>query len=126
MSGLIRLAAALLLAASLHAATARAADTVAGSVPSAKTLYVDGPSGRYLVDGTWLRRLDPDNLGLGQAWQNQSSTSDWTPTAVPNAWNAGDDSLASYIGSVGWYRKDFRLPPGAADRDDAWLHAITG
>ena len=42
MSGLIRLAAALLLAASLHAATARAADTVAGSVPSAKTLYVDG------------------------------------------------------------------------------------
>ena len=117
MSGLIRLAAALLLAASLQAATARAADTVAGSVPSAKTLYVDGPSGRYLVDGTWLRRLDPDNLGLGQAWQNQSSTSDWTATAVPNAWNAGDDSLASYIGSVGWYRKDFRLPPGAADRE---------
>ena len=34
----------------------------------------------------------------------------WAPTTVPNASNAGDFSNASYLGSVHWYRKDFRLP----------------
>ena len=29
---------------------------------------------------------------------------------VPNVWNLGDDSPASMIGGVGWYRKDFSLP----------------
>ena len=31
---------------------------------------------------------------------------------VPNAWNATDESDASFLGGVGWYRKDFRLPRG--------------
>ena len=28
------------------------------STPSPKTLYKTGPSGRYLIDGTWLFKLD--------------------------------------------------------------------
>ena len=119
MPKLARLCASLLAVAALPLASAQAADIPAAAVPSAKTLYADGPSGRFLVDGTWLRRLDPSSVGLAQGWQKQTSSSDWTPTEVPNAWNAGDDSMASYLGSVGWYRKDFRLPPGAPDR--SWV-----
>ena len=119
MPRLVRLCLALIAIAALPVTTAQAAESAGGAVPSAKTLYTDGPSGRYLVDGSWLRRLDPNNVGLGQGWQKQSSETDWTSTKVPNAWNAGDDSLTSYLGSVGWYRKDFQLPPGAADR--SWV-----
>jgi len=119
MPKLARLCAALLAVAALPIASAQAADSPAAAVPSAKTLYTDGPSGRFLVDGTWLRRLDPNNVGVGEGWQKQTSSADWTPTAVPNAWNAGDDSMTSYLGSVGWYRKEFRLPPGATDR--SWV-----
>ena len=37
---------------------------------------------------------------------------------MPNVWNLGDDSPASMIGGVGWYRKDFSLPE--ASRALAW------
>jgi beta-glucuronidase len=119
MPKLARLCAALLAVAALPVAGAQAAESSAGAVPSQKTLYTDGPSGRYLVDGTWLRRLDPNNVGLAQSWQKQTAAADWTATAVPNAWNAGDDSIGSYLGSVGWYRKEFRLPAGNPGR--SWV-----
>jgi beta-glucuronidase len=38
---------------------------------------------------------------------------------VPNAWNAQDESLASFMGTVGWYRKDFRLP--SSSRRLSWV-----
>ena len=79
-----------------------------------KTLYETGPSGRYLVGGTWLFRADPADQGLRGRWQSGASTSGWAPTTVPNAWNAHDFSNASMAGSVGWYRKDFRLPSSSA------------
>jgi beta-glucuronidase len=79
-------------------------------VPSAKTLYHDGPSGRYLMDGTWYFRLDGADQGVRQRFYKQSSTAGWSKVTVPNVWNAGDDSQASMQGSVGWYRKDFELP----------------
>ena len=80
------------------------------STPTAGALYDTGPSGRFLVGGTWLYRADPSDAGLGLAWQRDAGGDGWTPVQVPNAWNATDESLASYLGSVGWYRKDFRLP----------------
>jgi beta-glucuronidase len=83
---------------------------VAADVPSAKTLYHDGPSGRFLVDGKWYFRLDNADQGVRRRFYRQSSTSGWTPVTVPNVWNAGDDSESSMRGSVGWYRKDFELP----------------
>jgi len=96
-----------------------AAHAQSASVPSAKTLYQAGPSGRFLMDGQWLFRLDPEDVGLRQRFKDQSSTTGWGPTTVPNAWNATDESLESFQGSVGWYRKDFRLP--SAEKALSWV-----
>ena len=82
----------------------------AADVPSKKTLYDDGPGGRFLMDGQWLFRLDAGDQGLRQRFYRQRSTAGWGPVAVPSVWNVGDDSEASMRGSVGWYRKDFELP----------------
>jgi glycosyl hydrolase family 2 len=84
---------------------ARAAD-----VPSNKTLYADGPSGRYLMDGQWLFRLDSADDGVKQRFMRQTGTDGWKPVTVPNVWNLGDPSNASMAGGIGWYRKDFELP----------------
>jgi beta-glucuronidase len=94
-----------LLALTLVPAAAHAAD-----VPSKKTLYADGPTGRFLVDGQWHFRLDATDQGVRQHWERTRSTAGWTPVTVPNAWNVGDDSDASMRGSIGWYRKDFEVP----------------
>ncbi|HKG03871.1 MAG TPA: glycoside hydrolase family 2 TIM barrel-domain containing protein [Conexibacter sp.] len=87
--------------------------------PSARPHAIEGQDGRYLLDGSWLKRLDPTDVGLAQRLYAQSSTDGWTTTTVPNAWNAGDDSPASFLGSVAWYRKDFRLP--SRERALAWI-----
>jgi beta-glucuronidase len=100
-------------ALALAAAPATAQSIV--STPSAKTLYKNGPSGRFLMDGTWLRKLD--NRASGP--QRERGTAGWTRVTVPNAWNAGDNSDASFAGGVGWYRKDFRLPSNA--RNLSWV-----
>lgn len=108
-------------------ATARAATPVPGGTaapygvetPSARPHAIEGQDGRYLLGGTWLMRLDPTDAGLGQRLYAQSSTDGWTATTVPSAWNAGDDSQASFLGSVAWYRKDFRLP--SRGRALAWI-----
>ena len=70
------------------------------------------------MDGQWLFRLDPGNKGLGSGWNRSSSRAGWSSVKVPNVWNLGDDSPASMIGGVGWYRKDFSLPE--ASRALAW------
>jgi beta-glucuronidase len=114
-SRLILLAAAALALIAAAPATAHAAATK----PSAKTLYRDGPDGRFLMDGPWLFRFDPPGGGLAAGLQRSGSTAGWTPVTVPNTWNAHDDSVASYTGAVGWYRKDFRLPDAHGGLD--WL-----
>ncbi|MGB2711051.1 MAG: glycoside hydrolase family 2 TIM barrel-domain containing protein, partial [Conexibacter sp.] len=78
--------------------------------PQGKPPTVEGQDGRRVLDGPWLRRLDPGDTGLSERLYAQTTTTGWTATSVPNAWNAGDDSDASFMGSVAWYRKDFRLP----------------
>jgi beta-glucuronidase len=100
------------LLALLPAATASAQDT-----PKRQALYADGPDNRYLLDGQWLHRLDTGNRGLSEGWNRQTSTAGWTPTTVPNAWNAQDESHASMRGTVGWYRKDFKLPSARSRYD---------
>src|SRR3954464_8991862 len=59
-------------------------------VPTAGALYKNGPSGRYLVNGQWLFRLDPTGQGLSAGWQRNFSTAGWSATAVPRAWKAHD------------------------------------
>jgi len=102
---LLRLLPLVLVAVLAAPSLAQAAD-----VPSNKTLYADGPSGRFLIDGQWLFRLDAADQGVRQRFYRQSSKAGWSPVSVPNVWNVGDDSEASMRGSVGWYRKDFELP----------------
>jgi beta-glucuronidase len=105
----------LLAAAALLLGAAPAAAQSVVSKPSARTLYQNGPSGRFLMDGAWLRKLDNTESGP----QRETGTAGWTRVSVPNAWNAGDDSDASFTGRVGWYRRDFRLP--TANRRYAWV-----
>jgi beta-glucuronidase len=83
-------------------------------VPTPGAVYGDGPSGRYLVGGTWYKRADPADHGLAAGFQRSTRLGGWTRTAVPNAANAGDFSRRSYLGGVYWYRKDFRPPPSTA------------
>jgi beta-glucuronidase len=106
---------ALLLSLAVPAADARAS----GLVPDGAPLYADGQDARVVMNGAWLLRLDPQDAGLGQRLYAQRSSAGWTPTTVPSAWNAGDNSAASFAGSIAWYRKDFRLPSAA--RRLSWI-----
>jgi beta-glucuronidase len=107
-----------LTALSVVAVLALAAPAGAQSVvstPTPKTLYKTGPSGRFLMGGTWLFKLDNHQSGP----QLDTGTGGWKQVKVPNAWNAGDDSAQSFLGGVGWYRKDFRFPK--AGKGASWV-----
>ncbi|MEA2394049.1 MAG: beta-glucuronidase [Solirubrobacteraceae bacterium] len=102
-------AVATLLATTLLAAAPAAAQSLV-TTPSPRTLYKTGPSGRYLMDGPWLFKLYNGQSGP----QRETGIAGWKQVTVPNAWNAGDDSVASFLGGVGWYRKDFRFPKASS------------
>lgn len=72
--------------------------------------YETGPDNRLLMGGEWLFRLDKTGLGDISGFQKQTTREGWAPTTVPNAWNATDTSVESMTGTIGWYRKDFKLP----------------
>jgi Glycosyl hydrolases family 2, TIM barrel domain/Glycosyl hydrolases family 2, sugar binding domain/Glycosyl hydrolases family 2 len=97
------------------------------SAPTKGALVSDGPDGRYLLGGTWLYRADPRDAGTARGWwRGTASTAGWGAVTIPNAYNAGDFSAQSMAGSVGWYRRDFRLPRGAfsgyvPQRDRQWI-----
>jgi beta-glucuronidase len=92
---------------------------IAADRPKAKTIYRDGPSGRYLLGGTWYQRSDPLDAGLKTGLYRAASRGGWARTGVPDAANAADFSPQSYMGSVHWYRKDFKAP--SSSRDSKWL-----
>jgi beta-glucuronidase len=100
-------------------ALAWAAPALADDGITRGTIYQDGPDNRYLLGGDWLFRLDTAGVGQRRRFQRQTTTDGWTTTTVPNAWNVGDNSVASMTGTTGWYRKDFRLPDRRARMD--WL-----
>jgi len=81
--------------------------------------YQDGPGGRVLLAGQWRYQADPNDQGLAANWAAQTDTAGWSPVAVPNAWNATDNSDASMAGAVGWYRRDFHVPSAPAGA--GWL-----
>jgi beta-glucuronidase len=91
------------------------AQTVPTAAPPTKgALYPDGQDNRYLLGGQWLFQADPGNVGVQNGWwRANASTVSWSPVTVPNSYNAGDLSAASMNGSVGWYRRNFTLPPNA-------------
>ena len=110
----LRRSALLLAAMTLLGALAGPAAAQTAGAPDEQALYESGPSGRFLLDGEWLFRLDPGNVGLKQGFAQQTTRDGWGATTVPNAWNATDESVESFMGSVGWYRKDFKLPSAKA------------
>ena len=105
-----RTAIAILTAAAV-AAWAAPAGAQSITTPAPGGYYASGHTGRYLLDGQWYFRLDPSGIGLRRGYARAAqSLSGWTPITVPYAWNATDESPASMRGTIGWYRKDFRLP----------------
>jgi len=108
----------LTLTLALLAVLAGAAPALAADGITRGTVYKDGPDNRYLLGGDWLFRLN-NGEGSKQRLQRQTGTDGWARTSVPNTWNAGDNSVASMTGTVGWYRKDFRLPDRRSRMD--WL-----
>lgn len=101
---------ALLLA--MTASSASAADT-----PSKGAPFSYGQTNRFTLDGTWFLRLDPTNVGLGAQYKKTTNFSSWKSITVPNAFNAGDSSEASYTGSIAWYGTQFKRPsaPGGSN-----------
>jgi beta-glucuronidase len=103
--------------------------------PGGKPLVYEGQTTRQLLGGTWYFRQD-DLLTQGdtERWYDQRDLSGWTPIRVPHNWNATDTTLDR--SSVGWYRKEFTLPPtpkgkrwywkvrfeGANYRSNVWLN----
>ena len=92
-----------------------AALAAASERPTPGAYYAAGPSGRYLLGGTWLFRYDEP----GAHFEDSSSTAGWSAVSVPNAWNAGKQTAASYAPQVAWYRKDFVLP--SRSRSATWI-----
>src|SRR4051794_37107990 len=108
---LVPLLALLITAAAASSASAQV--TYRPDTPKAGALYASGQNGRYLMGGQWLFRLDPAGQGLSQAWQRRASTTGWSLTTVPNAWDATDQSEGLMDGGVGWVCKGFKLPSSA-------------
>lgn len=84
-----------------------------GDTPVAGALYETGADGKYLMGGKWLYRQDAGDVGIRSGFARAAGTHAWETVTVPHVWNARDVSEASMRGSIGWYRKDFRVP---ADR----------
>jgi beta-glucuronidase len=108
-------AGALLLTGVAGSAQGVAELAAASEAPTPGAIYDSGPSGRYLLAGTWLFRHDV----AGAHFETASSTAGWSAVAVPNAWNAGNQTAAGYAPSVAWYRKDFVLP--SRSPGDTWI-----
>jgi beta-glucuronidase len=82
----------------------------AATLPTPGGRYFAGPSYRWTVGGAWLIRKDQGGVGQKSGWQRQVGSLGWSPVSVPNAWNAGDNSNASQVGGVVWYRRELKLP----------------
>ena len=107
---------ALAAAAGAFAGSARAAGYRA-TTPTLGALTRDGWTNRYLLDGGWLYRGDASDAGVARGfWHDTASTAGWSSVTVPNSFDAGSVSTASFLGSVGWYRKDFYVPKGPASQ----------
>jgi hypothetical protein len=104
----VALATAVAIALLLAALPGHAA---AASSPKPGAPFSYGQTNRYTLGGTWFLKRDPTNLGRSQHFEKKTSFGGWDNIAVPNAFNAGDDSEASYTGSIAWYATQFKRPP---------------
>ncbi len=110
---------ALACAGTAHAQTPPAPGP-AGYVPPKQTLYADGNGGRFLLGGDWLFRADAGDQGVALGFKDQLDSAGWSTVQVPNVFNANQFDVPTYLGSVGWYRKDFVVPPGQGGKGVSW------
>jgi len=90
--------------------------------PRGRPPVAEGQSGRLLLGGTWRFRLDDAGAGLRRGYQHQRSTRGWRRISLPYDWNGKERKLNR--ASVGWYRRDFRLP--ARPRGTRWIVRFEG
>ena len=69
-----------------------------GRQAARKTLYQDGPEGRYLVGGPGCSASTPPDQGLKQRFSAAARPPAGRRSPCPNVWNVGDDSVASMSG----------------------------
>jgi len=60
------------------------------------------------LSGLWRFRLDPDDVGEKQGWQN--GLSGWRTIAVPASWQELFDDARNYVGTA-WYETEFQIDP---------------
>lgn len=67
------------------------------------------------LHGEWAFRIDPNNIGETEAWQQPSfSTQNWDKMAVPSNWDLRNE-YAHYVGKA-WYRRNFATNPAWKDK----------
>ena len=77
--------------------------------PGGKPLVHEGQTNRQLLGGTWYFRQDDAFVGEQEKWYDTDDLTGWSPVTVPHNWNATDTT--ENRPNIGWYRKDFTLPP---------------
>jgi beta-glucuronidase len=85
--------------------------------PGGKPLIREGQVNRQLLGGTWYFRQDDTFVGEQEQWYAQGDLTGWTPVKVPHNWNAADTT--DNRSSIGWYRRDFKLPAPPKNRKAA-------
>lgn len=74
---------------------------------------------RQPLGGRWLMRLDPEDLGLAQHWENLTAAGEgWEPIDIPSTFNAALSRDPNYLGPA-WFCLRF-VPTLAAD-EGHWL-----
>jgi len=99
--------------------TLTAGPAMAADKPSKGAPFKYGQSNRFTLDGTWFLKADPTDTGRSDRYQRLKDFSSWSKISIPNAFNAGDASEASYTGSVAWYATQFNRP--SAPRGANWI-----
>ncbi|HEX6653793.1 MAG TPA: glycoside hydrolase family 2 TIM barrel-domain containing protein [Thermoleophilaceae bacterium] len=90
--------------------------TPPAELPGGKPLIREGQTNRQLLGGTWWFRQDDTFVGEQERWYDTDDLTGWTQITVPHNWNATDTT--ENRPSIGWYRKDFRLPAPPKSRKE--------
>jgi beta-glucuronidase len=92
--------------------------------PGGKPLIYEGQAARQLLGGTWYFRQDDTFVGDAERWFAQRDLVGWSAISVPHNWNATDTLLDK--SSVGWYRKEFKLPKSPKAAKHFWKVRFEG
>jgi beta-galactosidase/beta-glucuronidase len=92
--------------------------------PGGAPLIREGQLNRQLLGGTWYFRQDDTFVGEQEGWFAQDDLTGWTPITVPHNWNATDTT--ENRPTVGWYRKEFSVPPSPKKAKHFWKVRFEG